>query len=123
MRGRNLQISSFSPQHIRQDYPQARRGLSPRSSLPPARADQADRSAARLTPAAFPGFSSISRPTKRLSLGKPAGFFHHKKTTVKKTLDVSIWSVGLLHRGGVKVKNKTLRHQVSRAGLGLYYCN
>lgn len=56
MRCRNLQISSFGPQHIRQDYPEAACGLSPCLSASSATAHQADRSAAHLTPAAFPGF-------------------------------------------------------------------
>lgn len=56
---RNLQISSFGPQHIRQDYPQAACSLSPRLSGSPATAHQADRSSAHPTPAAFPGFSSV----------------------------------------------------------------
>lgn len=65
MRCRNLQISSFGPQHIRQDYPQAAYGLSPCLSASSATAHQADRSTAHLTPAAFPGFSSVSHPAKQ----------------------------------------------------------
>lgn len=64
MRCRNLQISSFGPRHIRQDYPQAACGLSPCLSASSATAHQADRGAAHLTPAAFTGFSSASQPTK-----------------------------------------------------------
>ena len=64
MRCRNLQISSFGPQHIRQDYPQAARSLSPRLFPSSATVHQADRSAAHLTPAAFPGYSLVSPPTK-----------------------------------------------------------
>lgn len=36
---------------------------------------------------------------------------------------LNLGCVGSLHRGGVKVKNKTLRHRASRAGLDLNYCN
>lgn len=63
MRCRNLQISSFGPQYIRQDYPQAACGLSPRLSASSATVHQADRGAAHLTPAAFPS-SSVTQPTK-----------------------------------------------------------
>lgn len=65
VRCRNVQISSFGLQHIRQDYPQARCGLSPCWFVSPATAHQADRSAAHLTPEAFPGFSSLSHPQKK----------------------------------------------------------
>lgn len=65
MRCRNLQISSFGPQHIRQDYPQAACSLSPCLSASSATAHQADRGAVHLTPAAFQGFSSLSHPTKQ----------------------------------------------------------
>lgn len=60
---RNLLISSFGPQHIRQDYPQAARRLSPCLSTSSAIAYQADRSPAHLTPASFTDFSSVSQPT------------------------------------------------------------
>lgn len=56
---RNLRFSSFGPQHIRQDYPQASCSLSPRVSGSSATAHQADRRTAHPTPAAFPGFSSV----------------------------------------------------------------
>lgn len=65
MRCRNVQISSFGPQRIRQDYPQAACGLSPCLSVSSATAHQADRSTAHLTPAAFPGFSSVLHLTKQ----------------------------------------------------------
>lgn len=70
MRCRNLQISSFGPQHIRQDYPQAACSLSPCLSASSATAHQADRGAVHLTPAAFQGFSSLSHPTV-LSIRQP----------------------------------------------------
>lgn len=81
MRCRNVRISSFGLQPIRQDYPPARRGPSPRPFVSAATAHQADRSAAHPTPAAFPGFPSVSQPTKRLSAGV-------QKSTVKNTVQV-----------------------------------
>lgn len=70
MRRRNVQISSFGPQLIRQDYPQAACSLSPCLSISSATAHQADRSTAHLTLAAFPGFSPVSHLTKQAAIQK-----------------------------------------------------
>lgn len=62
MRCRNVQISSFSPQHIRSDYPQAA-CLSTSSAT----THQTNRSTPHLTSGTFAGFSSVSQPSNQVS--------------------------------------------------------
>ena len=72
LRCRNVQISSFAPQHIRQDYPQAVSGLSPRLSASSATVHQSDTQALHIWPQQlFQAFVQYHIQQHTLSITKP----------------------------------------------------